>query len=63
MAKKRIYDLLDYFAIYENAFGLLEGLKGWVFVEWSRANDDDVVQKINYPTNMLYTKMLQVIAD
>ena len=63
IAKKRIYDLLDYFAIYENAFGLLEGLKGWVFVEWSRANDDDVVQKINYPTNMIYMKMLQVIAE
>lgn len=63
MARDRIYDLLDYFAIYENAFGLLEGLKGWVFVEWSRANDDDVVQKINYPTNMIYVKMLQVIAE
>lgn len=62
MAKTRIYDLLDYFAIYENEFGLLEGLKGWVFIEWSRANDDDVVQRINYPSNMIYMKMLQVIA-
>lgn len=62
MSKTRIYDLLDYFAIYENQFGLLEGLKGWIFVEWSRANDDDVVQRINYPSNMIYMKMLQVIA-
>lgn len=62
MARTRIYELLDYFRIYENEFGLLAGLKGWIFVEWSRANDDDVVQRVNYPTNMIYMKMLQIVS-
>ena len=61
-AKKRVYDLLDYFKPFENEFGLLENLESWVFVEWSRANAADVVQDVNYPSNMLYAKMLRVVA-
>lgn len=38
----------------ENEFGLIEDMPGWVFVEWSRANDKDVVCGVNFPTNMLY---------
>ena len=30
----------------ENEYGLLEHLEGGIFVEWSRANDKDVVQDI-----------------
>ncbi|MGN1095488.1 MAG: hypothetical protein ACI4QR_03790, partial [Eubacteriales bacterium] len=32
----------------------------WVFVEWSKANK--LTQDINYPTNMLYAKMLLSVA-
>lgn len=61
-AKERIYGLVKYFERFENEFGLLERLEKWVFVEWSRANAPDVVQDVNFPTNMLYAKMLSVIA-
>ncbi len=35
-ARERLYALLAYFAPFENEYGLLEGLKSWVFVEWSK---------------------------
>ncbi len=59
-AKKRVYDLLDYLARFENDKGLLSKLEGWVFVEWSKAND--WTQDINYPTNMLYYKVMNCVA-
>lgn len=59
-AKPRVYGLIQYFASFENEYGLLEKLEKWVFVEWSRANDPDVGQDINFPTNMLYARMLQI---
>lgn len=55
--KPRIENLLDYFAKFENPDGLLEKLESWVFVEWSKAND--LVQDVNYPTNMLYSAALE----
>lgn len=54
--KTRIYDYLAYFGPFENEYGLLERLEGWVFVEWSKAND--FVQDVNYPINMLYAGAL-----
>ncbi len=62
-ARDKVYDLLRYFEKYENADGLLENLDGWVFVEWSRANDEDLIQDINFPTNMVYSKMLRAVAN
>lgn len=62
-AKEPIYNMLKYFKGFENEYGLLENLDKWIFVEWSRANDEDVVQDVNYPTNMIYAKMLQSIAE
>ena len=59
-AKQRVYDLVDYFKPFLNEDGLLEGLTRWVFVEWSAANS--FVQDVNYPSNMLYAKMLEVVA-
>lgn len=50
--RTKVERLLDYFAPFENADGLLEKLNGWIFVEWSMANE--LVQDVNYPTNMLY---------
>ena len=54
--KPKVMALFDYFQQFKNEDGLLEKLKGWIFVEWSRAND--FVQDLNYPTNMLYASAL-----
>jgi len=59
-AKERIYGLLEYFKGFENKDGLLEKLEKWVFVEWSECNK--LTQDINFPTNMLYAKMLKAVA-
>ena len=59
-AKSTVDGLLKYFKGYENEFGLLENLDGWVFVEWSKANE--YVNGINFPSNMLYARMLDTIS-
>ena len=61
--KKRVYDLAAYFRRYENEDELLENLDGWIFLEWSRANDADVVAGVNYPTNMTYAGTLRAIGE
>jgi alpha-L-rhamnosidase len=58
--KPRVYDLFEFFSQYLNSDGLLEKLDSWNFVEWSEANE--WVQDVNYPTNMLYTRALQLAA-
>lgn len=60
-AKKRVYELLDFTKKYENEDGLLCKIDSWIFVEWSKAND--YVLDINYPSNMLYSKVLDTVAD
>lgn len=59
-AKKRVYDLVDFTAKYENTDGLLADLDSWIFVEWSEAND--YVRDVNYPTNMLYSLFLDSVS-
>ena len=59
-AQARVQALLAYFEQYENKDGLLEQLPSWNFVEWSKAND--FVKDVNYPTNMLYARMLRAAA-
>ena len=54
--KTKILNLFKYFKGFENEFGLLEKLDGWVFIEWSKAND--YVQDVNFPSNMLYSGAL-----
>ena len=61
--KDKVYDLIKFFKDFENSDGLLEDLKSWVFVEWSRANDTDMIQGINYPSNMMYYLMLKSAAE
>lgn len=56
--KPRLVKLFDYFKGFENEYGLLENLEKWVFLEWSRANDEDLIRGINYPSNMLFYKAL-----
>lgn len=53
--------LLRFYAKYENEDGLLESLPSWNFVEWSAANQ--WTQDVNYPTNFLYAKVLERVAD
>lgn len=61
--KPRLIKLLNYFKGFENEIGLLENLEKWVFLEWSRANDEDLIRGINYPSNMLYYMMLKAIYE
>ncbi|OQB14331.1 MAG: Bacterial alpha-L-rhamnosidase [Firmicutes bacterium ADurb.Bin193] len=56
--RPKVIALFEYFEAFKNEDGLLEKLEGWVFVEWSMANK--LVQDVNYPTNMLYAKALEV---
>ncbi len=58
-AKEKVFSVLDYFKAFLNGDGLLEDLKGWIFVEWSKANDADFVSGVNYPSNMLYAFALE----
>lgn len=62
-AKKKVYELKNYFKKFENEYGLLENLESWVFLEWSACNEPDHVQGVNFPTNMLYSAFLSSIAD
>jgi alpha-L-rhamnosidase len=54
--RPRVLKIFDYFHAFQNEDGLLEKLKGWVFIEWSAANE--YVQDVNYPSNMLYAAAL-----
>jgi len=58
--RPRVLKLFDYFKPFQNGDGLLEDLKGWVFIEWSKSND--YVQNVSYPTNMLYAAALSSAA-
>ncbi len=55
--KDRIYALLRFLNTFRNSDGLLEKLPSWVFIEWSHAND--LVQDLNYPSNMMYAAVLE----
>ena len=58
--KPKVRGVIESFRRHRNSDGLLERLPGWVFIEWSKAND--FVQDVNYPSNMTYAKMLEVAA-
>ena len=53
--------LCGFFEKYENEDGLLQNLEGWIFVEWSKCNE--LVQDVNYPTNMLYYKFKMTLYE
>lgn len=59
-ARERVMGLMAFMKKLENENGMLEHVPGWVFVEWSRSND--LVQDVNYPSNMLYAKAKRVAA-
>lgn len=54
--EKRVEGILQYMGGLENERELLEDVPGWIFVEWSRAND--LVDGVNFPSNMLYSAAL-----
>lgn len=58
--REKVIGVFDFLAKFENADGLLEKLPGWVFVEWSEANN--LVQDVNYPSNMQYAMALDAAA-
>ncbi len=62
-SKSNVLGIMDYFSRFENEDGLLEDLEGWVFVEWSKANDADHICGVNYPSNMLYSKALKIVGE
>ncbi len=57
--KQKALDYVEYTLTFANSDGLLENLDGWVFVEWSRAND--LTKGVNYPTNMLFSATLKAV--
>ncbi len=61
-AKDTVLGILEYCKGYENEWGLLEDLEGWVFVEWSAANDPDHIRGVNVPSNIEYAACLKVAA-
>lgn len=62
-AKQKVYNLVEFFAKYENEYGLLEDLESWVFVEWSECNNKEYIKGVNFPSNMLYYAMLLAISE
>jgi alpha-L-rhamnosidase len=56
----KVMGVFKYFDRFRNPDGLLEGLDGWVFVDWSKAND--FTAGVSYPTNMLYAGALDSAA-
>ena len=59
LLRSRVEGLLKFYAQYLNADGALENLPGWVFVEWSHANDRKLVKDgVNWPSNMTYADVL-----
>lgn len=58
-ARHKIYALLEYFSAFENEFGLLEDLEGWVFIEWSKAAE--FTNGVNFCVNMLYALTLETV--
>ncbi len=57
-AKEKVYGIIRYLDGFVNEIGLLEDLKGWIFVEWSVCNTADYVKGINFPSNMTYAYAL-----
>ena len=62
-ARENIFGIVEYFLQKENDEELLEDLEGWVFVEWSAANDPSHVCGVNFPSNMCWAKCLECVGE
>ena len=61
--KQKLLGFVRYADGFLNADGLLENLPGWVFLEWSKASDPELVKGVNYPSNMQYAGMLAALSE
>lgn len=61
-SRANVEGILNYFVDFENEFGVLEDLKGWIFVEWSAANNSDHINGINVPSNACHYASLLAAA-
>lgn len=57
-SRDKVFGLVRFFEDFYNEYGLLENLKNWVFVEWSKCNEWEFVRGVNFPTNMLWARAL-----
>lgn len=58
--RNKVYGILEFHKKLENDEYLLTNIPEGVFVEWSHANE--MVQDINFPSNMLYCEALKTVA-
>lgn len=61
--KSFCYGFLKHLENYETTDGLLRKLDGSNFIEWSDANEFAVECDMSYPTNMLYSSVLEAIGN
>src|SRR5690606_14907954 len=59
--RERVAGLVAYFEQFQNSDGLLENLEQRVFLDWSAAND--FTSGVNYPTNMMFAKVLDAAGN
>ena len=62
-AYKKIAPFLEWCESFRDEEGFLENVDGVVFVEWSHANDLESTRGVNFPTNMLYERMLEALSE
>ena len=60
LARPRVETLVDWFSPHINDQGLLENVPGWIFVDWSAANN--YTEGVSHPTNMLYARCLEALS-
>lgn len=63
LCREKVYGALSYFSAYENEYELLEDLDGWIFIEWSAANDKNFIRGVNFPSNITYCKILRCAGE
>jgi len=58
---ERLLKAFSHFEKYENADGLLERLDGWTWVDGDKTKCAELVQDVNYPTNILYAHAIEAM--
>ena len=58
-AKDKVYAFIKFFDAYNDEWGLLEDLDGWVFIEWSGCNSREFLRGVNFPSNMMFADALE----
>lgn len=61
LARPTVEGLVAWFTPHINSLGLLENLPGWLFIEWSKANE--FVDGVNHPMNMHYAQTLDALGN